>query len=215
MKEPYAGLPFEPMIQRNRDYMRQRQMTISDLLLDHRSIFLGSVGQTIFEPTLTAPLANLTIQQLLYLQYDNRNHDIHFYINSPGGAVTATLALYDTMQYLECPISTYCMGLAASGAAILLAAGTKGKRFALPHSKIMIHQPMGGVYGQATDVEIQANEYLKDRHRLNLILAKATGQPLDVIEKATDRDKWFTAQEAKEFGLVDTVLEKISEEKPS
>ena len=120
--------------------------------------------------------------------------------------MTATLAIYDTMQFLECPISTYCMGLAASGAAILLAAGTKGKRYALPHSKIMIHQPWGQVGGQVSDIEIQANEILKDRHRLNEILAKHTGQPIEQIETETERDRYFTAQEAKEFGLVDDVL---------
>lgn len=212
MYESHAG-PLEPLLQRSRDYMRQRQMSLSDLLLDHRIIFLGSVGQSIFEPTITAPLANLTIQQLLYLQYDNRNQEIHFYINSPGGSVTATLAIYDTMQFLECPISTYCMGLAASGAAILLAAGTKGKRFALPHSKIMVHQPWGQVGGQVSDIEIQANEILKDRHRLNEILAKHTGRPLEVIETETERDRYFNAQEAKEFGLVDEILLKMSEEK--
>jgi len=147
------------------------------------------------------------------LQYENRNQEIHFYINCPGGSVTATLAIFDTMQFLDCPISTYCMGLAASGAAILLAAGTKGKRYALPHSKIMVHQPWGQVGGQVSDIEIQANEILKDRQRLNEILATATGRPIDVIEKETERDRYFSAVEAKEFGLVDDVLNKLAEEK--
>ncbi len=135
------------------------------------------------------------------------------YINSPGGTVSATLAIYDTMQFLECPIPTYCMGLAASGAAILLAAGTKGKRYALPNSKVMIHQPYGQVGGQVSDIEIQANEILKERQRLNEILAKHTGQPLNVIEKETDRDRYFHAEEAKEFGLVDEVLTKPTDTK--
>jgi ATP-dependent Clp protease protease subunit len=134
------------------------------------------------------------------------------YINCPGGSVTATLAIYDTMQFLECPISTYCMGLAASGAAIILVAGSKGKRYALPHSKIMVHQPYGQVGGQVSDIEIQANEILKDRERLNVILANHTGQPIERIERETDRDKYFTPGEAKEFGLVDEVLTKMPHE---
>src|SRR5207237_2506790 len=135
-----------------------------------------------------------------------RSQEIHFYINCPGGSVTATLAIFDTMQFLDCPISTYCMGLAASGAAILLAAGTKGKRYALPHSKIMVHQPWGQVGGQVSDIEIQANEILKDKHRLNQILAKHTGRPMEQIETETERDRYFSAQEAKEFGLAACVL---------
>ena len=130
---------------------------------------------------ITDYLANVTIQKLLFLQYENRNQEIHFYINCPGGSVTATLAIYDTMQYMECPISTYCMGIAASGAAIILAAGGKGKRFALPNSKVMIHQPWGQVGGQISDIEIQANEIMKERTRLNEILAKHTGRPIDQI----------------------------------
>src|SRR5215471_5873049 len=128
------------------------------------------------------------------------------YINSPGGSVSATLAIYDTMQFLEAPIHTYCMGMAASGAAVLLAAGTKGKRYCLPNAKVMIHQPAGYVGGQVSDIEIQANEILKERQRLNEILAKHTGQPLDVLEKETERDRYFGAQEAKAFGLVDDIL---------
>jgi ATP-dependent Clp protease protease subunit len=127
--------------------------------------------------------------------------------------VTATLAIYDTMQFLECPISTYCMGIAASGAAIILAAGTKGKRYCLPNSKVMIHQPWGQVGGQISDIEIQANEITKERQRLNEILAKHTGQPLEMIEKETDRDRFFGADEAKKFGLVDEVLAKVADEK--
>src|SRR5246127_1773033 len=208
-----GGFPFEPQVQRFREYMRQRQMTLGDLLLENRIVFLGSSPETGGNPAITDYLANITIQKLLYLQYENRNQEIHFYINCPGGSVTATLAIYDTMQYMECPISTYCMGLAASGAAIILAAGTKGKRYALPNSKVMIHQPWGQVGGQISDIEIQANEIMKERQRLNEILAKHSGQPLERIAKETDRDRYFSAQEAKDFGLVDEVIQKITEEK--
>src|ERR1051325_8250924 len=210
-----GGQPFTPMNQRGRDYARQRQMTLSDLLLENRIIFLGSSPEYFGgggEGPITDLLANITIQKMLFLQYENKNQEIHMYINSPGGSVTATLAIYDTMQFLECPISTYCMGMAASGAAIILAAGTKGKRYALPHSKIMVHQPWGQVGGQVSDIEIQANEILKDRSRLNQILAKHTNQPIERIEKETDRDKYFTPWEAKEFGLVDKVLTKMPAE---
>jgi len=214
MYEAHAHAPpFVPQIQRYREYARQRQMTLGDLLLENRIVFLGSSPETGGNPAITDYLANVTIQKLLFLQYENRNQEIHFYINCPGGSVTATLAIYDTMQFLECPISTYCMGLAASGAAIILAAGTKGKRFALPHSKIMCHQPWGQVGGQVSDIEIQANEIVKDRVRLNEILAGATGRPIEQIEIETERDRYFSAQEAKEFGLVDDVLMKLADEK--
>jgi ATP-dependent Clp protease protease subunit len=205
---------FEPKVQRYRDYARQRQMTLADLLLENRIVFLGSSPETGGQAPITDYLANVTIQKLLFLQYENRNQEIHFYINCPGGSVTATLAIYDTMLYMECPISTYCMGLAASGAAIILAAGSKNKRFALPNSKVMIHQPWGQVGGQVSDIEIQALEIEKERARLNEILAFHTGQPVDRIALETDRDRYFTAQEAKEFGLVDEVIQKITEEKP-
>ena len=208
-------LPLPLQAQRGRDYMRQRNYTLSDLLLENRIIFFGSFGQTIYEPVITDVSANLVIQQLLYLQYENRNQEIHFYINSPGGSLTATLAIYDTMQFLECPISTYCMGMAASGAAVLLAAGTKGKRYALPHSKVMIHQPWGQIGGQASDVEIHMNEIVKEKRVLNEILARHTGKPLDLIERETERDRFFSPQEAKEFGLVDEILLKIADEKKS
>src|SRR5689334_19854279 len=194
-----GGSPFDPQNQRYREYARQRQMTLGDLLLENRIVFLGSSPETGGQSAITDYLANITIQKLLYLQYENKTQEIHFYINCPGGSVSATLAIYDTMQFMECPIATYCMGLAASGAAILLVAGTKGKRFALPNSKVMIHQPWGQVGGQVSDIEIQANEILKERARLNEILAKHTGQPVDRIEKETDRDRYFDAQEAKAF----------------
>lgn len=213
MNEIQFGPFFDPKAQRYRDYARQRQMTLGDLLLENRIVFLGSSPETGGQAAITDYLANVTIQKLLFLQYENKNQEIHFYINCPGGSVTATLAIYDTMQYMECPISTYCMGIAASGAAIILAAGTKGKRYALPNSKVMIHQPWGQVGGQVSDIEIQATEILKERHRLNEILAKHTGQPLERIEKETDRDRFFGAEEAKEFGLVDEVIKKIVDEK--
>src|SRR5262249_51792524 len=208
-----AAAPMVPQVQRYREYMRQRQMTLGDLLLENRIVFLGSSPETGGNPAITDYLANITIQKLLFLQYENRNQEVHLYITCPGGSVTATLAIYDTMQFLECPISTYCMGMAASGAAIILAAGTKGKRFALPNSRIMCHQPWGQVGGQVTDIEIQANEILKDRQRINKILAKHTGQGLDKIEVETERDRHFSAQEAKEFGLVDDVLTRIVDDK--
>ena len=201
MFDPLGGLgdfPFEPQIQRYREYARQRQMTLSDLLLENRIIFLAGV--------INDMSGIETVMKMLYLQYENRTQDIHFYISSPGGSVTATLQIYDTMQFLECPVATYCLGLAASGGAILLAGGTKGKRYALTHSKIMVHQPWGQVGGQVSDIEIQANEILKDRARLNRILAKHTGRSVEEVERETERDRYFSAQEAKEFGLVDDVL---------
>ena len=213
---PTDGSPWQPQLQRYRDYARQRQMTLGDLLLENRIIFIGSAGSSVYEPVINDITANIIIQQLLFLQYENKNQEIHFYINSPGGSVSSTLAIYDTMQFLECPIATYCMGMAASGAAILLAAGTKGKRFALPHAKVMIHQPWSqGIGGQASDVEIEMKEILKEKKRLNEILAHHTGRPLDQIEIETERNRYFTATEAKEFGLVDDVLAKIGSEKKS
>ena len=216
MTGPYhgAGPLSDPQIQRYRDYTRMRNMSTGDLLLDNRIIFLGSQGETGGNPAITDFLANLTIQKLLFLQYENRTQEIHMYINCPGGSVTATLAIYDTMQFLECPVCTYCMGIAASGAAIILAAGTKGKRYALPNSKVMVHQPWGQVpYAQVSDIEITANEFVKDRQRLNEILAKHTGQPISIIEKETERDRFYDANESKAFGLVDDVLTKIEPEK--
>ncbi len=183
-----------------REYQRQRQLTLDDLLLENRIIFLpGEISDA---------RANVLVMQLLYLQSENRRKDIHFYINSPGGSVTATMAIYDTMRILSCPVATYCVGLAASGAAVLLAGGTPGKRFALPHAKIMIHQPFGQVGGQVSDIEIQANEIIKTREELNRVLAEHTGQPLDRIAKDTDRDYYMTAEESKEYGIVDDILTK-------
>ncbi len=189
---------FEPKLQRFRDYARQRQMTLTDLLLENRIIFL--------EGEIYGQMANHVIKQLLYLQFENRTQGISFYINSPGGAVYDTLAIYDTMQFIECPISTYCIGLAASGAAVLMAGGQKGRRYALPHSKIMIHQPRGGVSGQISDIEIQAEEIIKEKHKINEILAKHTGQPIERIARDTERDRYLSALEAKEYGIVDEVV---------
>jgi ATP-dependent Clp protease protease subunit len=206
-----SGVPEPLRGQRYRDYTRQRQYGTSDILLDNRIIFFGSAGSTLYEPIITDITANIVIQQMLYLQYENRNQEIHFYINSPGGSVTSTLAIYDTMQFLECPIATYCMGMAASGAAILLASGSPGKRFALPHAKVMIHQPWSqGIGGQASDVEIEMNEILKEKKRLNEILAHHTKRPMEDIERETERNRYFSAHEAKEFGLVDDVLVKMN-----
>jgi ATP-dependent Clp protease protease subunit len=183
-----------------RDYQRQRQLTLGDLLLENRIILLQG---EIYDGN-----ANELVMKLLYLQSENRRKEIHFYINSPGGSVTATMAIYDTMQILSCAVATYCVGLAASGGAVLLAGGTKGKRFALPHAKVMIHQPYGQVGGQISDIEIQADEILKTRDVLNQILAHHTGQPIERIAKDTDRDRYMTAAESKEYGLVDDILTK-------
>ncbi|MBX6315778.1 MAG: ATP-dependent Clp protease proteolytic subunit [Isosphaeraceae bacterium] len=187
-----------PLLQRYREYARQRQMTLSDLLLENRIVFLEGV--------INDAVANLTVMKLLFLQFENRTQGISFYINSPGGSVYSTLAIYDTMQFIDCPVATYCIGMAASGAAVLLAGGTKGKRYALPHSKIMIHQPYGQVSGQVSDIEIQAQEILANKKDINEILAKHTGQPLERIAKDTERDRYMTALQAKEYGLVDEVV---------
>lgn len=213
--DPVAGPrgPIDPVLQRYAGMSRQRTMTLADMLMENRILFVGSSPETGGDPRITDYLANLTIQKLLYLMTENKTADIHMYINSPGGSVSATLAMYDAMQFMSCPVNTYCMGMAASGAAILLAAGTKGKRFALPNSKIMCHQPYGNVGGQVSDIEIQATEILKEHERLNQILSKHTGQPIEVIAKETDRDRYFTATEAKTFGLVDDVLNKPLDEK--
>ncbi len=181
-----------------RDYQRQRQMTLGDLLLEKRTIFLQG---EIYDGN-----ANELVMKLLYLQSENRRKDVHFYINSPGGSVTATLAIYDTMQVVSCPISTYCVGLAASGGAVLLAGGAKGKRFALPNSKVMIHQPHGGVGGQVSDIEIQAREIERTREKLNEILARHTGQSIETVAQACDRDHYLSSSDAKEFGIVDDIL---------
>jgi ATP-dependent Clp protease protease subunit len=203
MMDMFSGLPISPQL--SRDYQRTRQLTIGDLLLENRIIFLDG-------PIYDAN-ANLIVMKLLYLQSENRHQDIHLYINSPGGSVSATLAIYDTMQYLEPDISTYCVGLAASGGAVLMAGGSKGKRFMLPHAKMMIHQPYGSVGGQVSDIEIQAREILETRETLNRILAQHTGQPIETIARDTERDRYLNAMQAKEYGLVDEVVTRRSDKK--
>jgi len=181
-------------------YQRQRQLTLGDLLLENRIVFL--------QGEIYTGNANEVVMKLLYLQSENRRKDIHFYLNSPGGDVVATLAIYDTMQMLSCPVATYCVGQAASGAAVLLLGGSKGKRFALPHARVMLHQPYGGVQGQVSDIEIQAAEILRAHETLNQIIATHTGQPIERIKKDTDRDFFLSAEEAKAYGIVDDVLAK-------
>ena len=176
----------------------ERQYDIYSRLLEDRIVFIGS--------PIDDNVANVVIAQLLFLQKENKNQDINIYINSPGWSVTAGLAIYDTMQFVQCPVATYCIGQAASMGAVLLAAGTKGKRHALPNSRIMIHQPWGGVQGTAEDISIQAEEILRLKKRLNEILALHTGQKVEKIEKDADRDFHMDSQEAKEYGLVDEVI---------
>lgn len=179
----------------------ERAYDIYSRLLKDRIVFIGSPIDDI--------LANTVIAQLLFLQTDDSEKDIHIYVNSPGGVVSAGLAIYDTMQYIKPDIATYCLGQAASMGALLLTAGTAGKRYVLPNSRIMIHQPIGGFHGQATDVEIHAKEILKLKDTLNNIMAKHTGQPLDKIHVDTERDFFMSAPEAKEYGLVDQVIESM------
>ncbi|HZR83336.1 MAG TPA: ATP-dependent Clp endopeptidase proteolytic subunit ClpP [Candidatus Binatia bacterium] len=176
----------------------ERAYDIFSRLLKDRIVFLGT--------QVTDEIANLVIAQMLFLESEDPEKDIHFYINSPGGSVSAGLAIYDTMQYIRPPVSTLCVGQAASMGALLLAAGEKGKRFALPYSRIMIHQPLGGAQGQATDIDIQAREILRVREQLNNIIARHTGQSLKRIEKDTDRDFFMTAKQAVEYGIVDEVI---------
>ena len=181
----------------------ERQFDIFSRLLVDRIIFLGT--------PVDDGIANVIVAQLLFLQMNDPKKDIHFYINSPGGSVSAGLAIYDTMQYTSCDINTYCIGQASSMGSVLLSGGTKGKRFALPNSNIMIHQVLGGAEGQASDVEIRVKYMLKLKQRLNTILSKHSGQTYDVVEKACDRDNFMSAEEAKAFGLVDHVVQSRKE----
>ena len=176
---------------------RQRQMTLGDLLLENRIVFL--------QGEIYAGNANDIVMKLLYLQKENKKKDVHFYLNSPGGDVIATLAIYDVMQILTCPVATYCVGQCASGAAVLLAGGAKGKRHALTHSRVMIHQPHGGVSGQVSDIEIQANEIMRNRQVLNEILASHSGKTAEQINKDMNRDFFMNAEAAKAYGLVDEI----------
>jgi len=178
----------------------ERSYDIFSRLLNDRIVFLSDeVNDT---------TASLVVAQMLFLEASDPDKDISFYINSPGGSVTAGMAIYDTMQFIKCDVSTICIGMAASMGAFLLSSGTKGKRFALPHSEVMIHQPLGGARGQASDIQIQAEQILKTKATLNRILAENTGKPLEVIERDTDRDNYMTAEEAMAYGLVDRVLTK-------
>ena len=179
----------------------ERAMDIYSRLLKDRIIILGTnVNET---------SANLVVAQLLYLQFEDAEADIHFYVNSPGGSVTAGLAIYDTMQYISCDVATYCMGQAASMGAVLLAAGAAGKRNALPNARIMIHQPLAGMQGTATELEIHAKEVIRIKRKLNEILLKHTGQTLEQLEADTDRDNFMSAEEAQQYGLIDNVLDRL------
>ena len=177
----------------------ERSYDIYSRLLKERIIFLGEEVNDV--------TAGLVVSQLLFLESEDPDKDINLYINSPGGSVTAGMAIYDTMQYVKCDVSTMCMGMAASMGAFLLSGGTKGKRLALPNAEIMIHQPSGGAQGQATEIEIAAEHILRTKKKLNTILSENTGQPYETIVKDTERDNWLTAQEALEYGLIDKVME--------
>ncbi|MBQ7038042.1 MAG: ATP-dependent Clp endopeptidase proteolytic subunit ClpP [Clostridia bacterium] len=178
----------------------ERSYDIFSRLLNDRIIMLSD--------EVNDATASLVVAQLLYLEGQDPDKDIHLYINSPGGSISAGMAIYDTMQFIKCDVSTICIGMAASMGSFLLAAGAKGKRLALPNSEIMIHQPLGGAKGQASDIKIQAEHILFIRNRMNTLLSEMTGQPLDVIEKDTDRDNWMTAEDAVKYGLIDKVIEK-------
>ncbi|MCS6975716.1 MAG: ATP-dependent Clp protease proteolytic subunit [Gemmatales bacterium] len=193
-------MPLVPFVI-ERSGREERAMDIFSRLLKDRIVFLqGPIDDTV---------GNLIIAQMLYLQFEDPKADIHLYINSPGGSVTAGLGIYDTMQYVTCPVATYCIGQAASMAAVLLAAGTKGKRNCLPNARVMIHQPMAGSEGTATEIMIHAKEFLRLKRVLNNILLKHTGQSLEKVERDTDRDKFMSAEEARDYGLVDHVLERV------
>ena len=179
----------------------ERAMDIYSRLLRDRIILLGSA--------INDDVSNTIVAQLLYLQFEDSKADIHMYINSPGGSITAGMAIYDTMQFISCDVATYCLGQCVSMGAMLLTAGTKGKRFALPNSRIMIHQPLAGMQGTATELEIHAKEVLRTKRRMNELMLKHTGQTLDKIEQDTDRDNFMSAEEAKSYGLIDSVLEHL------
>jgi ATP-dependent Clp protease protease subunit len=196
-------MPLVPIVVESRG-REERAYDIYSRLLKDRIIFLQGVVQD--------DMANLIVAQMLYLQFEDPKRDIHLYINSPGGSVTAGMAIYDTMQFVTCDVATYCMGQAASMGAMLLTAGTRGKRFALPNARVMIHQPLAGTEGTTTEILIHAKEFLRTKKTLNELLAKHSGQPIEVIEKGTDRDNFMSAVEARDFGLVDKVLERMPAE---
>jgi len=186
-------------------YQRYRQMSLDDMLLENRIVFL--IGE------ISYARAAEVIMKMLYLDNLKRDSEISLYINSPGGSVDDTMAIYDTIRFVGSPVATYCIGRAQSGGAVVLAAGTKGRRFALPHAKVMLHQVWGGVSGQAADIKIQAEEILKAKTMINEILAKHTGQPIEKIAAETERDKWMSADEACKYGLIDEVLHEEDKEK--
>ena len=194
----------EPRIQ-SPSYQKTREMTLDDMLLENRIIFM--IGE------ISYGLAATVIMKMLYLDNQKRGTEISLYINSPGGSVDDTMAIYDTMSFIGSPVATFCIGRAESGAAIILSAGEKGRRHALPHAKVMLHQPWGGVSGQASDIQIQAEEILKAKKMINEILSKITGQPIEKITAETERDRYMTAEEAKDYGLIDDVLHEIEDEK--
>ncbi len=176
----------------------ERSYDIFSRLLKERIVFLGE--------EVNATTSSLIVAQMMFLEAEDPDKDIHFYINSPGGSVTDGYAIYDTMHYVKCDVATYCMGMAASMGAFLLAGGTKGKRFALPNAEVMIHQPLGGAKGQATEIEIAAKQILRTKENLNRILSENTGKPIDEIARDTERDNWMTAQEALDYGLIDKII---------
>lgn len=186
-------------------YQRTREMGLNEMLLENRIIFLDMPLDPSYV-TSQGTICSVVIKAMLYLDNIKRGNDIHLYINCPGGSVDDTMAIYDTMKFLHSDVCTYCVGHAASGGAVILAAGTKGKRYALPHAKIMLHQPWGGIGGQTADVKIQAEEIIKTKEMINQILAEHTGQSIDKIKAETERDRYLTAEEAKEYGLIDEVL---------
>jgi len=212
-----SGLPFGDLSQdgvsaKNLDvynqygqYQRYRQMSLDDMLLENRIVFL--IGEISYQR------AAEVIMKMLYLDNLKRGSEISLYVNSPGGSVDDTMAIYDTIRFVGSPVATYCIGRAQSGAALILAAGTKGSRFALPHAKVMLHQPWGGVSGQAADIKIQAEEILKAKKMINEIFAKHTGQPIEKIQAETERDRYMTAEEAHQYGLIDEVLQEEDKDK--
>ncbi len=203
--EPQKNLmkSFEPRLQMQQSYQRTREMTLDDMLLENRIIFM--IGE------ISYGLAAAVIMKMLYLDNQKRGSEISLYINSPGGSVDDTMAIYDTIKFIGSPVATYCIGRAESGGAIVLAAGAKGRRHALPHAKIMLHQPWGGVSGQAADIQIQAEEILKAKQMINEILSQLTGQAIEKITAETERDRYMTADEAKHYGLIDEVLHESEE----
>ncbi len=205
MFETQKGLikTIEPRLQMQQSYQRTREMTLDDMLLENRIIFM--IGE------ISYGLAATVIMKMLYLDNQKKGTEISLYINSPGGSVDDTMAVFDTMKFIGSPVATYCIGRAESGGAIILAAGAKGRRHALPHAKIMLHQPWGGVTGQAADIQIQAEEILKSKKMINEVLAELTGQPMEKITTETERDRYMTADEAKTYGLIDEVLHEMED----